>query len=283
MAKSKNPRRVGDNEARAKLRMIRISPQKLNLVAQLIRGKKVETALADLEFSHKRISGEVKKVLESAIANAENNHGLDIDSLIVSEAYVGKNLVMKRFRARARGRGARILKPFSELTIVVNRTWESRWYANTAEYGDLLHQDLAIRAFLMSELKAASVYTARPGVVIGKKGADIEVLRKRVASMVDGEVFINLVEVRKPEVDANLVADGIAQQLERRVSFRRAMKRSLQSAMRMGAKGCKIKLGGRLGGAEIARVEQYQEGSVPLHTMRADIDYGVAREIKRGF
>lgn len=119
MAKQKNPRRVGDKEARAKLRMIRISPIKLNLVAQLIRGKKVEKALADLEFSHKRISGEVKKVLESAIANAENNHGLDIDSLIVSEAYVGKNFVMKRFRARARGRGARILKPFSELTIVV--------------------------------------------------------------------------------------------------------------------------------------------------------------------
>ncbi len=119
MAKEKNPRRVGDKEARAKLRMIRISPIKLNLVAQLIRGKKVEKALADLEFSHKRISGEVKKVLESAIANAENNHGLDIDSLIVSEAYVGKNFVMKRFRARARGRGARILKPFSELTIVV--------------------------------------------------------------------------------------------------------------------------------------------------------------------
>ena len=124
MAKTNNPRRVGDKEARAKLRMIRISPQKLNLVAQLIRGKKVDTALADLEFSHKRISGEVKKVLESAIANAENNHGLDIDSLIVSEAYVGKNFVMKRFRARARGRGARILKPFSELTIVVREVEE---------------------------------------------------------------------------------------------------------------------------------------------------------------
>ena len=119
MAKTKKPRRLADNEARAKLRMIRISPQKLNLVAQLIRGKKVDKALADLEFSHKRISGDVKKVLESAIANAENNHGLDIDSLIVAEAYVGKNLVMKRFRARARGRGAQILKPFSELTIVV--------------------------------------------------------------------------------------------------------------------------------------------------------------------
>ncbi|WP_298917154.1 50S ribosomal protein L22 [uncultured Algimonas sp.] len=124
MAKQKQARRLADNEARAKLRMIRISPQKLNLVAQLIRGKKVDAALADLEFSHKRISGEVKKVLESAIANAENNHNLDIDNLIVSEAYVGKNFVMKRFRARARGRGARILKPFSELTIVVKEVEE---------------------------------------------------------------------------------------------------------------------------------------------------------------
>ena len=124
MAKKKQERRLADNEARAKLRMIRISPQKLNLVAQLIRGKKVDKALADLEFSHKRISGEVKKVLESAIANAENNHNLDIDNLIVSEAYVGKNFVMKRFRARARGRGARILKPFSELTIVVKEVQE---------------------------------------------------------------------------------------------------------------------------------------------------------------
>ncbi len=125
MAKKNNPRRVAENEAMAKLRMIRISPQKLNLVAQMIRGSKVDKALADLEFSHKRISGDVKKCLESAIANAENNHGLDIDSLIVSEAYVGKNLVMKRFRARARGRGARILKPFSELTIVVREVEEA--------------------------------------------------------------------------------------------------------------------------------------------------------------
>ena len=119
MAKAKNTRRVADNEAFAKLRMIKTSPQKLNLVAQLIRGAKVDKALADLEFSRKRISNDVKKCLESAIANAENNHNLDIDSLVVAEAYVGKNLVMKRFRARARGRGARILKPFSELTIVV--------------------------------------------------------------------------------------------------------------------------------------------------------------------
>jgi len=125
MGQSANARRVADNEARAKLRMIRISPQKLNLVAAMIRGKKVEKALNDLEFSRKRISKDVKKTLESAIANAENNHGLDIDSLVVAEAYVGKNLVMKRYRARARGRGAKILKPFSELTIVVREVEEA--------------------------------------------------------------------------------------------------------------------------------------------------------------
>ncbi len=179
------------------------------------------------------------------------------------------------------------------LRLGINRTWESRWYANASDYGDLLHQDLAMRNFIFEELKSASIsrviierphkkcritiYTARPGVVIGKKGGDIEVLRKKLTNMVDCEVFLNLVEVRKPEVDANIVADSIAQQLERRVSYRRAMKRTLQSAMRMGAIGCKMKVGGRLGGAEIARIEQYQEGSVPLHTLRADIDYGTAR------
>ncbi len=181
------------------------------------------------------------------------------------------------------------------LRLGINRTWESRWYANTANYGDLLHQDLLIRKTIMKDLKAASIsrvvierphktcritiYTARPGIVIGKKGADIEKLRKKLAGKVDGEVFINLVEVRKPEIDANIVADSIAQQLERRVSYRRAMKRALQSAMRMGALGCKIRCSGRLGGIEIARFEQYQEGSVPLHTMRADIDYGTAEAL----
>jgi len=178
------------------------------------------------------------------------------------------------------------------LRLGINRTWESRWYANTGEYAELLHEDIKIRDMLRKRLKNASVskivierphkkctvtvYTARPGVVIGKKGADIEVLRRALQDIVKGEVFLNLVEVRKPEIDATLVAESIAQQLERRVAFRRAMKRSLQTATRMGAKGCKIICGGRLGGAEIARVEQYLEGSVPLHTLRADIDYGTA-------
>ncbi|MEO1038368.1 MAG: 30S ribosomal protein S3 [Pseudomonadota bacterium] len=178
------------------------------------------------------------------------------------------------------------------LRVGINRTWESRWFARGEEYANLLHEDIKIRKYLKDELKSASIsrivierphkkcrvtiHTARPGVVIGKKGADIERLRRKIADMVDGEVFLNLVEVRKPEIDANLVAESIAQQLERRVAFRRAMKRSMQSAMRMGALGCKILCGGRLGGAEIARTEQYAEGSVPLHTLRADIDYGFA-------
>ena len=181
------------------------------------------------------------------------------------------------------------------LRLGINRTWDSRWYANSGEYGKLLHEDMAIRKMLMETLKQAaiskvvierphkkcrvSIHSGRPGVVIGKKGADIDKLRKQIAAMTDSEVAINIVEVRKPEVDATLVAESIAQQLERRVAFRRAMKRSMQSAMRLGAEGIKVTCSGRLGGAEIARIETYREGRVPLHTLRADVDYGVATAI----
>ena len=173
----------------------------------------------------------------------------------------------------------------------VNRTWDSRWFADGAEYAKLLHEDFRIREFLRENLKQAGIsriiierphkkcrviYSARPGVVIGKKGADIENLRRAVSKMTDSEVHLNIVEVRKPEIDANLVADNIAQQLERRIAFRRAMKRAVQSAMRMGAGGIRITCSGRLGGAEIARTEWYREGRVPLHTLRADVDYGTA-------
>ncbi len=174
----------------------------------------------------------------------------------------------------------------------INRTWDSRWFANKGEYGKLLHEDLKIRRYLLSELKQAAVskivierphkkcritiHSARPGIVIGKKGADIEKLRRKLSSMTNAETHINIVEVRKPETDATLVAQSIAQQLERRVAFRRAMKRAVQSAMRLGAEGIRINCGGRLGGAEIARTEWYREGRVPLHTLRADIDYGPA-------
>ena len=173
----------------------------------------------------------------------------------------------------------------------INRTWDSRWFAGD-EYASLLHEDIAIREYLLKELKQASVskvvierphkkcrvtiHSARPGLIIGKKGADIEKLRKKLSTMTDSEVFLNIVEIRKPEVDATIVAQSIAQQLERRVAFRRAMKRAVQSAMRLGALGIRINCGGRLGGAEIARMEWYREGRVPLHTLRADIDYGTA-------
>jgi small subunit ribosomal protein S3 len=178
------------------------------------------------------------------------------------------------------------------LRLGINRTWDSRWYSGKNEYGKLLHEDMKIRDVLMKNLKQAAIskiiierphkkcrvniHSARPGVVIGKKGADIDKLRKLVAKLTDSEVAINIVEVRKPEVDATLVADSIAQQLERRVAFRRAMKRAVQSAMRLGAEGIRINCSGRLGGAEIARLEWYREGRVPLHTLRADVDYGVA-------
>src|SRR5919112_5996590 len=174
----------------------------------------------------------------------------------------------------------------------INRTWDSRWYAGKNEYGSLLHEDLAIRKDLMKELKQAAVskivierphkkcrvtiHSARPGVVIGKKGADIDKLRKRVADITSSDVVLNIVEIRKPELDATLVAESIAQQLERRVAFRRAMKRAVQSAMRLGAEGIRINSSGRLGGAPIARLAWYPHGRVPLHTLRADIDYGVA-------
>jgi small subunit ribosomal protein S3 len=178
------------------------------------------------------------------------------------------------------------------LRVGINRTWDSRWFASRAEYGKLLHEDIRIRDHILQQRRQGgiskvvierthkkcrvTVHTARPGVLIGKKGADIEKLRGELAKLTTSEVHLNIVEVRKPEVDAKLVAETIAQQLERRVAFRRAMKRAVQSAIRLGALGIRINCSGRLGGAEIARVEWYREGRVPLHTLRADIDFGEA-------
>ena len=175
------------------------------------------------------------------------------------------------------------------MRLNVNRTWDSRWYADSMEYGDLLLEDLEIRKRIQKECKQAGVtkviierphkkcrvtiHTARPGVIIGKKGADIEGLRRKLAKMTDSEMHLNIVEIRKPELDAQLVGESIAQQLEKRVGFRRAMKRAVQNAMRMGALGIRVNVAGRLGGVEIARTEWYREGRVPLHTLRADIDY----------
>ncbi|HMB16893.1 MAG TPA: 30S ribosomal protein S3 [Pelovirga sp.] len=173
----------------------------------------------------------------------------------------------------------------------INRTWESRWYAD-GDYAVKLHADLKLRAFLKKRLfhagiskieleRAANkvkinIYAARPGIIIGKKGSEVEVLKKELAKITDDECFINIQEVRKPEVDAQLVAENVVLQLERRVAFRRAMKRSVTMALKFGAKGIKITCSGRLGGAEMSRTEWYREGRVPLHTLRADIDYGFA-------
>ncbi len=178
------------------------------------------------------------------------------------------------------------------MRLGLNKGWSSKWYAKGQEYANLLHEDIKIRSFISKELKGAAIskiiverpakkaivtiHTARPGVVIGKKGTDIERIKKRIAKLTKGEIQLNIVEVRKPELDAQLIADNIAEQLERRASFRRTMKRAIQSSLRLGAEGIKIVSGGRLGGAEIARIEWYREGRVPLHSLRADIDYGVS-------
>lgn len=178
------------------------------------------------------------------------------------------------------------------LRVGINRTWNSLWYAKGEGYADKLHEDLKIRSFIEKKLRFSGVskivverpaqkvhvliHTSRPGVLIGKKGADIDSIKKQLNKFTASEVRISIVEVRKPETDANLVADSIAQQLEKRVSFRKAMKRAMQNAMRLGAKGIRVNCSGRLGGAEIARTEWYREGRVPLHTLRADIDYGTA-------
>ncbi len=176
--------------------------------------------------------------------------------------------------------------------VGVNKNWDSRWYANDANYADRLHEDLQITKYLKKTLDAAGVskivierptkkahvtiHTARPGVVIGKKGADIDKIKKDLAQFTKDEIHVNIVPVPKPELDATLIAESVAQQLEKRVAFRRAMKRAVQSCLRLGALGIRINVSGRLGGAEIARMEWYREGRVPLHTLRADVDYGVA-------
>jgi len=178
------------------------------------------------------------------------------------------------------------------IRLGIVKDWNSIWYADTKNYAEFLNNDLAVREFLKKKLAAASVsriqinrpaknahitiHTARPGVVIGKKGEDIDKLRAEVSARMGIPVHISIEEIRKPELDAKLVAEGIAQQLERRIMFRRAMKRAVQSTMRAGAGGIRVNIAGRLNGAEIARSEWYREGRVPLHTLRADIDYGLA-------
>jgi len=178
------------------------------------------------------------------------------------------------------------------LRLAVNKDWRSKWYADKKEFGKLLVEDQQIRDLLKKKLESASVpriqieraatrcritiHTARPGVVIGRKGAEIDKIKEELSRMTGKEIYVEIVEVKKPEIDAQLVEENVALQLERRISFRRAMKKAVQTAMDFGAEGIKIRCAGRLGGAELARVESYHEGRVPLHTLRANIDYGFA-------
>ena len=302
--------------AKAVNKNVRSSPRKISLILNFIKGKKADTAIKDLEFTKKKAASEISKTVKSAIANAENNNQLDIDNLFVKEAYVGKSIVMKRFRPRAKGRASPILKPYSRVTIIleekrrlkmgqkinpiglrlgINRGWDSTWFAKKKDFGKFLIEDFKIRKYIKKNITNSgvseiviersskkcivSIHTSRPGFVIGKKGADIEKIKKNIMKITDNDVTVNIKEIKKPELNANLVAENIAQQLVKRVAYRRAMKRSMQSAMRLSAKGIKVMVSGRLAGNEIARTEWLREGSIPSHTLRANIDYGFAEAL----
>ena len=300
-------------QAKATVSTVRIAPRKVRMVVDLIRGKKIGEAVAILQLTPKAASPVVEKVLKSAIANAEHNYEMGIEDLIVSEIFVDEGPTMKRFRPRAQGRASAINKRTSHITVVVSekrrdnswvkkyiltvygsvfiRDWESKWYAEK-DYATLLHEDLKIREYIDKRLVEASVskveieraakrvnitiHTAKPGMVIGKGGTEVETLRKQLNEISGKRVHINIIEIKRADLDAKLVAESIARQLEGRVSFRRVQKQAIQRTIRSGALGIKTQVSGRLGGADIARAEHYSEGTVPLHTLRADIDYAHA-------
>ena len=311
----KRARNESNRETRpsAKLSYARISVQKACYVLDVIRGKDVQTALGILTYNPRYASSVIKKLLESAIANAENNNGMNADNLYVAACYADKGPTMKRIQPRAQGRAYRIEKRTSHITIVLDekirrksmgqkvnphglrvgviKDWDSRWYAD-ADFADYLVEDYNIRTFLKKKLYSAGVskieierasdrvkiiiYTAKPGIVIGKGGAEIEKVKAELKKFTDKKLIVDIKEVKRPDKDAQLVAENIALQLENRISFRRAMKSTMQRTMKAGAKGIKTSVSGRLGGADMARTEFYSEGTIPLQTLRADIDYGFA-------
>ena len=268
-------------ESKAVAKFVRITPRKVRVVLDLIRGKNVAEAFAILKFTPKAGAVVVEKVLRSAVANAENNYDMDVDKLVIKTAFADDGPTMKRIQ-KVNPHGIR-------LGIV--KTWDAKWYADK-DFADNLHEDIKIRDYLKQSLQAAGVsrvetersknrlkitiHTAKPGMVIGRGGSGIEQIKEGLKKYTEKKVDINIAEIKQPDMDATLVAENIAQQLERRIAFRRAMKQAVGRTMRLGAKGIKVALSGRLGGAEIARKEAYREGSIPLHTLRADIDYGTA-------
>ena len=274
-----------DTRPSAKLSYARVSVQKACFVLDAIRGKDVKTALGIVTYNPRYASEIITKLLKSAIANAENNNGMNIDDLYVEECYANKGPTMKRIRPRAQK-----VNPHG-LRVGVIKDWDSKWYAESS-FADYLVEDYNIRKFLKKKLYSAGVskieieraadrvkviiYTAKPGVVIGKGGAEIEKVKAEVQKLTDKKLIVDIKEVKRPDRDAQLVAENIALQLENRVSFRRAMKSTMGRTMRAGAKGIKTSVSGRLGGADMARTEFYSDGTIPLQTLRADIDYGFA-------
>ena len=276
-------------EAKAIARYVRVSPRKARIVIDLIRGKSVPAAREILQFSDRAIAEVVAKTLNSAVANAENQHARQGLRFAHPQAHEPHH----HHRCTARGGISRMGQKVSPtgFRLGITEEWRSRWYADK-DYAKNLANDLAIRKFLDKQLARAAVSkieieragdkikiivtTARPGVVIGKKGAEIDSLRKKLEKVANGPVSIEVVEVKRPELDAALIAQSVAEQLEGRVAFRRAMRKAVQSARKSGAKGIRIQCSGRLGGAEMSRREWYREGRVPLHTLRAKIDYGFA-------
>ena len=305
------PRRdTGEVVVRARAKYVRSAPRKARLVMDHIRGRDVERARAMLEHAPRAVSVDILKLLNSAVANAESNYELGADELRIARAYVDEGPTIKRYRPRALGRATQHPqahephdnRAYERNEVAVGQKvhpeamrvgyihdWKSTWF-NEKEFSDYLLEDIHIRDHIENKLAHAglssitikknkteievNIHTARPGIVIGKSGIEVDGLRKELHKMTNKAVKVNILEIKRPELDAKLVAQSIAEQLQNRVAFRRAMKRSLTSAMRSGAKGVKVQVSGRLGGAEMARTEGYSDGRVPLHTLRADIDYG---------
>ena len=320
-------------ESIARVRHIRVTPQKARRVVALIKGKQAQEALAILKFAPQAASEPIYKLVAAGIANArvkadKDGEYLDEQDLYVANAYVDEGTTLKRFQPRAQGRAFQIKKRTSHITVVLStpevadaapapKTQEgeqvmgqkvnpygfrlgittdhvSRWFSDSTKpgqrYADYVAEDIKIRKLLQTSLDRAGVsnieiertrdrvrvdiHTARPGIVIGRRGAEAERIRTDLEKLSGKQIQLNILEVKNPEADAQLVAQGIAEQLSARVAFRRAMRKGLQGAQRAGAKGVRIQVSGRLGGAEMSRSEFYREGRVPLHTLRANIDYG---------
>ena len=291
----------------AKLKGCPSSPRKMRYVVDMVRGMEVNRALGILRFSNKAAAADVEKLLRSAIANweAKNERKAEDGELFITRVFVDEGVTLKRMRPAPQGRGYRIRKRSNHVTLFVDaktndvkdpisnrlgivRGWDSNWFGGK-DFGDNLVEDQKIRKYLNERLAKASVSkiviertlklvtiticTARPGIVIGKGGQDVDKLKEELKKLYNKEIQINIYEVKRPELDANIVANNIARQVEGKIAYRRAIKMAIQNTMRAGAEGIKVLISGRLNGAEIARSEMLKEGRTPLHTFRADIDY----------